>query len=44
MHLALPNSKLLLIEDSGHFPWMEQREVFELKVPEFLDALGFSAQ
>jgi proline iminopeptidase len=44
MHLALPNSKLLLIEDSGHFPWMEQREVFEMKVPEFLDALGVSAQ
>jgi proline iminopeptidase len=44
MHLALPNSKLLLIEDSGHFPWMEQREVFDRKVPEFVDAMGLSAK
>lgn len=40
MHLALQNSKLLLIEQCGHFPWMEQPAVFEKRVPEFLRALG----
>jgi proline iminopeptidase len=42
LHLALPNSKLLLIEDCGHFPWMEQPEMFETKVPEFLQVLGLA--
>lgn len=40
IHLCLPNSKLLLIEDSGHFMWMEQAEEFESQVPLFLEALG----
>ena len=40
LHLALPNSKLLLIEASGHFPWMEQPEVFERRVSEFLHTMG----
>jgi proline iminopeptidase len=40
LHLALPNSKLLLIEDCGHFPWMEQPEVFEKKVSQFLRSMG----
>jgi proline iminopeptidase len=40
MHLCLANSKLLLIEDCGHFPWLEQAEVFEAQVPQFLKALG----
>lgn len=40
LHLALPNSKLLLIEASGHFPWMEQPEVFETRVSEFLRVMG----
>jgi proline iminopeptidase len=40
LHLALPNSKLLLIEDAGHFPWMEQPEVFNTRVPEFLAAMN----
>jgi proline iminopeptidase len=44
MHLALQNSKLLVIEESGHFPWMEQREVFERRVPEFLQELGLDAK
>jgi proline iminopeptidase len=39
MHLALPNSKLLLIEECGHFPWLEQKDVFEERVPQFLQAL-----
>lgn len=40
LHLALPNSKLLLIERCGHFPWLEQRSTFEERVPVFLAALG----
>ena len=40
MHLGLPNSKLLLIEECGHFPWLEQPEVFAARVPKFLRALG----
>jgi len=40
LHLALPNSKLLVIEESGHFPWMEQPAAFETHVTEFLTALG----
>ena len=39
-HLALRNSKLLVIEQCGHFTWMEQPEVFNTRVPEFLQALG----
>jgi proline iminopeptidase len=40
MHLGLPNSKLLVVEDCGHFMWMEQAEVFNAQVPQFLKALG----
>ena len=40
LHLCLPNSKLLVIEDCGHFVWLEQAEVFDAQVPEFLKALG----
>lgn len=40
LHLALPNSKLMLIEDCGHFPWMEQGEAFEKRVSEFLKVMG----
>lgn len=40
LHLCLPNSKLLIIEDCGHFMWMEQAEVFNTQVPQFLKALG----
>jgi len=40
LHLALPSSKLLVIEQCGHFTWMEQPEVFNTRVPEFLHALG----
>jgi proline iminopeptidase len=40
LHLALPNSKLLLIEQCGHFTWMEQPEVFERRISEFLRVLG----
>jgi proline iminopeptidase len=40
IHLALPRSKLLLIEQCGHFPWMEQRDEFFREAGRFLDALG----
>jgi proline iminopeptidase len=39
LHLCLPNSKLLLIEGAGHFPWLEQPDVFFHDVPVFLRAL-----
>lgn len=44
IHLGLPNSKLLLIEQAGHFPWLEQPEVFQAWVPPFLRALGLPAR
>jgi proline iminopeptidase len=40
MHLGLPNSKLLIFEDCGHFMWMEKAEAFDAQVPQFLKALG----
>ena len=40
LHLAMPNSKLLVIENCGHFPWMEQPAVFDTQVTEFLKVLG----
>jgi len=40
LHLGLANSKLLIIEDCGHFMWLEQAEAFDAQVPEFLKALG----
>ncbi len=43
MHLHLPHSKLLVIEHAGHFPWIEQSNVFQGEVPEFLTALGLPA-
>ena len=44
IHLSLPNSKLLLIEDCGHFMWLEQAEEFNAQVPQFLEALGLRPQ
>ena len=26
LHFRLPNSKLVIIDKAGHFPWIEQRE------------------
>jgi proline iminopeptidase len=40
LHLSLPNSKLLLIEGAGHFPWLEQPEAFNSQVPSFLASLA----
>jgi len=44
LHSGLSNSKLLLIEKSGHFPWLEQPEIFEARVPAFLQALGLAVR
>ena len=44
LHMALRNSKLLVIEQCGHFTWMEQPEVFNARVPEFLAALGLDSK
>lgn len=43
MHLALQNSKLLLIEDAGHFPWLEQPEAFFDGMSAFLASLTSNA-
>ncbi len=43
LHLCLSNSKLLVIEKAGHFPWLEQPEAFFRDVPTFVEALS-SAQ
>jgi proline iminopeptidase len=40
LHQGLPNSKLLLIEDCGHFPWLEQADAFHAQVPRFLEAMA----
>lgn len=42
LHLGLPASKLLLIEDSGHFMWLEQPDEFNAQVALFLKALGLA--
>ena len=41
LHLGLAGSKLLLVEDAGHFPWLEQPAAF---FGDFLDALGVRAR
>lgn len=42
LHQGIPNSKLLLIEAAGHFPWMEQPEAFYDGLQGFLPALGYT--
>ena len=44
LHLGLAGSKLLLVEDAGHFPWLEQPAAFFGNVGDFLDALGVRAR
>lgn len=44
IRLCLPNSKLLLCEEDGHFAWMEQTEVFESQVSLFREAMGVGQQ
>jgi proline iminopeptidase len=44
MHLRFSNSKLLIIDNCGHFMWMEQADVFNAQVPQFLAALGLQTE
>ncbi|MFL9454216.1 alpha/beta fold hydrolase [Tolypothrix bouteillei VB521301_2] len=39
LHMGIANSKLILIEKAGHFPWLEQSEWFFNKVKEGLVAV-----
>ena len=41
LHLGIPNSRLLVIEKAGHFPWMEQPEEFFFWVRKFLPTMGY---
>jgi proline iminopeptidase len=41
LHLGIPNSKFLLIENAAHFPWLEQPDAFFSGVRSFLPALGY---
>jgi proline iminopeptidase len=36
VHATFPGSKLVMIENAGHFPWLEQPEVFFAALGEFL--------
>lgn len=38
IHQTLPNSELKFIEQSGHFPWIEQTDNFFIAVKDFLTA------
>ncbi len=44
LHLALTTSKLLAIEDAGHFPWVEQPEAFFGGIKRLLARLGCGAK
>ncbi|HKJ28389.1 MAG TPA: alpha/beta hydrolase [Anaerolineales bacterium] len=40
IHFGIKNSKLIVIQNSGHFPWMEQPEQFYARVKAGLDVLN----
>ena len=40
LHLGIAGSKLMVIEEAGHFPWLEQPEAFFAAVRSGLAALG----
>lgn len=44
LRLGLTNSKLLVIEKAGHFPWLEEPEAFFAGIQAFLPALGYPSQ
>jgi pimeloyl-ACP methyl ester carboxylesterase len=44
LHLGLVKSKLLVLDDCGHFPWMEQAAEFEAQLPQYLKSLGISKE
>jgi proline iminopeptidase len=39
LHRELPNSKLLPVEDAGHFPWMEKPDFFFQGINDFMPFL-----
>lgn len=39
LHRAMPSSKLVLISQCGHFPWMEQPQTFQSNIGRFLASL-----
>lgn len=41
LHRGIAGSKLLVIEDAGHFPWLEQPDAFFKGVRGFLPTLGY---
>jgi len=41
LHREIPNSKLLVIENAGHFPWLEQPQQFFDGIRTFLPKLGY---
>jgi proline iminopeptidase len=41
LHRGILNSKLLVIEKTGHFPWLEATDAFFKGVREFLPKLGY---
>jgi len=40
LHAAIPNSKLVIFEDSGHFPFIEEPDKFVATVREWVNGLG----
>ena len=44
IHREIDNSKLLVIEEAGHFPWLEAPEAFYSGVRAFLPVMGYMLQ
>ncbi len=40
LHAGLPNSKLVIFEESGHFPFIEEHYKFVYAVRDWLNSLG----
>jgi len=40
LHVGLPNSKLIIFEESGHFPFIEENDKFVTTVREWIGSLG----
>ena len=40
LHAGLPNSKLVIFEESGHFPFIEEHDKFVYAVRDWLNSLG----
>jgi proline iminopeptidase len=44
VHHGIAGSKLLLVEDAGHFPWMEQPDAFYDGLRQILPLLGYRCE